>query len=77
MVDSRNLGYLQAYYIPFSKITETSLDSAVKEAQRSISSMGAKGLVLEMKDESGKLAWMSNVAMASSISSNSNWDQYA
>ena len=77
MVDSRNLGYLQAYYIPFSKITETSLDSAVKEAQRSISSMGAKGLVLEMKDESGKLAWMSNVAMASSISSNSNWDPSA
>ena len=77
MAETRSLGYLQAYYIPMSKVTETSLDGAVKEAQRSISAMGAKGLVLEMKDESGKLAWMSNVARASSIASNSNWDPSA
>ena len=74
MAETRNLSYLQAYYIPMSKITETSLESSVKEAQRAIAGMGAKGLVLEMKDESGRLAWMSNVAMASSIASNSNWD---
>ena len=77
MADTRGLNYLQAYYIPMSKVTESSLDSAVKEAQRAISGMGAKGLVLEMKDESGHLAWMSNVAMASSIASNSNWDPSA
>ena len=77
LAETRNLGYFQAYYIPMSKVTETSLDSAVKEAQRSISTMGAKGLVLEMKDETGHLAWMSNVAMASSIASNSNWDPSA
>ena len=77
LAETRNLNYLQAYYIPMSKVTESSLDSAVKEAQRSISTMGAKGLVLEMKDESGHLAWMSNVAMASSIASNSNWDPSA
>ena len=77
MAETRGLSYLQAYYIPFNKVTEASLDSAVKEAQRSISTMGAKGLVLEMKDESGHLAWMSNVAMASSIASNSNWDPSA
>ena len=77
MANSRSLDYLQAYYIPFGKITETGLDSAMKEAQRSISSMGAKGVVLEMKDESGRLAWMSNVAMASSIGANSSWDPTA
>jgi len=77
LADGRALNYLQAYYLPFSKITESNLDSAVKEAQRQISGLGAKGLVLEMKDDSGKLAWMSNVAMASSIASNSNWDPSA
>lgn len=36
-----------------------------------------KGLVLEMKDESGKLAWMSGVATASSNAANSTWDPTA
>ena len=77
LADGRGLNYLQAYYLPFSKITENNLDSAVKEAQRQISGLGAKGLVLEMKDDSGRLAWMSNVARASSIASNSSWDPSA
>ncbi len=77
LADGKGLDYLQAYYIPFGKITETSLDGAVKEAQRSISSMGAKGVVLEMKDENGRLAWMSNVAMASTIGANSTWNPSA
>ena len=77
LVDTRGLNYLQAYYVPMSKVTESALDSTVKEAARNISGLGAKSLVLEMKDESGKLAWMSNVAMASSIASNSNWDPSA
>ncbi len=77
MADGRALNYMQCYYIPMSKVTEANLDSAVKEAQRSISGLGAKGVVLEMKDESGKLAWMSNVALASSVASNSNWDPSA
>ena len=77
LADGRALKYLQAYYIPISKITENNLDSAIKEAERKISGLGAKGVVLEMKDESGKLAWMSNVARASSIASNSNWDPSA
>ena len=77
LADGKGLNYLQAYYIPMSKVTESALDSAVKEAQRSISGIGAKGVVLEMKDESGRLAWMSNVALASSIASNSNWDPSA
>ena len=77
LADGKGLGYLQAYYVPMSKVTESALDSAVKEAQRSISGIGAKGVVLEMKDESGRLAWMSNVALASSIASNSSWDPSA
>ena len=77
LAQTRGMNYLMAYYIPMSKVTEAGLSPAVKEAQRSISGLGAKGLVLEMKDESGHLAWMSNVAMASSVASNSTWDPSA
>ena len=77
MASISGLGYLNGYYIPFSKVTEAGLDGAVKEAQRSLSGLGVKGLVLEMKNEAGNLAWMSAVAMASSNAANSNWDPSA
>lgn len=70
LADGKGLQYLDAYYVPFSKVTQSGVETAVKEAERS----GVKGLVLEMKDESGKLAWMSGVATASSNAANSTWD---
>ena len=70
LADGKGLQYLDAYYVPFSKVTAAGVETAVKEAERS----GVKGLVLEMKDESGKLAWMSGVATASSNAANSTWD---
>lgn len=69
----QGLNYLQGYYVPFSKVSEPGLETAVKEAQRG----DIKGLVLEMKDESGKLAWMSAVAAASSYGANGTWDPSA
>ena len=77
MADGRGLNYLQAYYLPINRITENNWDNAINEAKRSIEGLGAKGVVLEMKDDNGKLAWMSNVPMAASIASNSNWDPSA
>lgn len=76
MADGRSLTYLQAYYLPFSKITEGNWDSAISEASRSLDKL-AKGVVLEMKAEDGKLAWISNVPMASSIAANGTWDPSA
>ena len=73
LAGSAGLEYLNGYYVPFSKVNATGLETAVKEAERS----GVKGLVLEMKDESGKLAWMSGVATASSNAANSTWDPTA
>ena len=67
------LDYLQAYYVPFAKATSSGLENAVKEAARS----DVKGLVLQMKDESGMLAWMSSVDKASSLALNSTWDPTA
>ncbi len=77
LTNLNGMNYLNGYIVPFGKVTENGLDSAVKEAQRSLSGLGVKGLVLEMKDESGRLAWMSNVAMASSYGANSSWDPQA
>lgn len=73
LADTSGLQYLNGYYVPFSKVNAKGLETAVKEAERS----GVKGLVLEMKDESGKLAWMSGVATASSNAANSTWDPTA
>ena len=73
LADTAGLKYLNGYYVPFSKVNAKGLETAVKEAERS----GVKGLVLEMKDESGKLAWMSGVATASSNAANSTWDPTA
>ena len=73
LASSAGLQYLTGYYVPFSKVNANGLETAVKEAERS----GVKGLVLEMKDESGKLAWMSGVATASSNAANSTWDPTA
>ena len=67
------MNYLRGYYVSMNKVTETGLDAAVKDAQRN----GLQGLVIQMKDESGKLAWMSEVAMASSNAANSTWDPSA
>jgi len=64
------LNYMQCMYVPFSKVTSANLDSLLKEAERN----SIKGIVFQMKDESGKLAWMSNVAAASSYAVNSAWD---
>ncbi len=76
LVDLTNLSgmnYLRGYYVAINKVTESGLDSAVKDAQRN----GLQGLVIQMKDESGKLAWTSEVAMASSNAANSSWDPSA
>lgn len=73
LASAAGLEYLNGYYVPFSKVNANGLETAVKEAERS----GVKGLVLEMKDESGKLAWMSGVATASSNAANSTWDPTA
>lgn len=73
LADGRGLQYLNGYYVPFSKVSSAGLETAVKEAERS----GVKGLVLEMKDESGKLAWLSGVATASSNAANGTWDPTA
>lgn len=76
MADGRTLTYLQAYYLPISKITANNWDSAISEATRGLGKL-AKGLVLEMKAEDGKLAWISDVPMASSVAANSTWDPSA
>ena len=67
------LHYLQGYFVPYNKVSESGLETAVKEAQRS----SVKGLVLEMKDENGKLAWLSGVAAAASYGVNGSWDPSA
>ena len=67
------LNYMQCYYVPFSKASSEGLENAVKEAQRS----GVKGLCLQMKDESGMLAWLSTVDLASSLALNSAWNPSA
>lgn len=71
------MSYVNGYFVPLSRVTEAGLESAVKEATRSLSGLGVKGLVLEMKDGSGSLGWMSAVAMASSAGANSSWDPQA
>ena len=73
LAQTATLQYLNGYYVPFSKVSAKGIENAVKEAERS----GVRGLVLEMKDESGKLAWMSGVATASSNAANSTWDPTA
>ena len=73
MASVNGLGYMRGYYVSMSKVTETGLDTAVKDAERN----GLKGLILQMKDESGSLAWMSGVALASGNSANSGWDPTA
>ena len=73
MTSLGGMNYLRGIYVPMSKVTETGLDTAVKDARRN----GLQGLVLQMKDESGKLAWNSEVAMASSNAANSAWDPSA
>lgn len=70
---SSGLNYMQCMYVPFKKVTSANLDSLLKEAERN----SIKGIVFQMKDESGKLAWMSNVAAASSYAANSAWDMAA
>lgn len=64
------MNYLQGYYVPFSKANAAGVEGAAKEAQRRTINC----LVIRMKDESGKLAWFSNVALASSLSTNSTWE---
>ncbi len=64
------LDYLQGLYVPYSKANSTGLQSAVKDAER----RGIQGLVLQLKDESGQLAWMSEVAYSSSYATNGTWD---
>ena len=73
MADLAGMNYLRCYYVPMSKVTETGLDNAVKDAERN----SLQGLVLQMKDESGSLAWMSGVALASGNAANSSWDPTA
>ena len=73
MADTDGLDYMQGSYVPFSKITETGLESAKNEAQRS----GVKGLIMEMKNRDGSLAWASTVAKASSCGANGKWDMSA
>ena len=70
MADADRLSYMQGYHVPFSKITESGLESVKNEAQRS----GIKGLVMEMKNRDGSLAWASTVAAASSCGANGKWD---
>ena len=67
------LDYLQAYYVPFAKVSSAGLENAVKEASRT----DTKGLVLQMKDETGMLAWLSSVDKASSLAINGTWDPTA
>ena len=69
----RGMNYMRGYYVAFNKVTENGLDTAVKDAERN----NLKGLILQMKDETGALAWMSGVAMASSNAANSAWDPSA
>jgi len=76
LVDMSNvhgLGYLRGFYVSMNKVTETGLDQAVKDAERN----GLQGLILQMKDETGALAWMSGVAQASGNAANSEWDPTA
>jgi hypothetical protein len=73
MATVSGMNYLRAYYVPMSKVSETGLDTAVKDAQRN----GLQGLVLQMKDETGMLAWISRVAVASGYSANGTWDPSA
>ena len=69
----QGLGYMQGMYVPFSKVTQANLDSLKNEAERN----DIHGLVLQMKDESGMLAWMSTAAQASGFGTNSTWDMAA
>ncbi|MBR6209254.1 MAG: hypothetical protein IKQ69_09680 [Oscillospiraceae bacterium] len=73
MANIRGINYLRCYYVAGSKMTETGLDNAVKDAQRN----NLQGLILQMKDEKGTLNWVSEVAMASSNAANSQWDPSA
>ena len=66
----RSLGYMQCLYVPYNKVTAAGVESYVNEANR----IGVKGLYLQMKNEEGKLAWMSTSAMASSYATNNAWD---
>ena len=66
----KGLDYFQALFVPYSKVTETGLAAAVQEAQRK----DIKGLLLEVKNETGMLAWMSDVDYGSSYATNGTWD---
>lgn len=67
---AKGLNYMQGMFVPFSKVTEDGLNSAVNEAKR----LGTNGLILEMKNETGRLAWLSSVDYAASASTNGSWD---
>lgn len=69
----RGLDYLQGLYVPFKNVTEEGVLSAAKEAAR----RDVPGLVLEVKDEQGMLAWLSEVDYAAAYSTNSPWNMTA
>ena len=73
LTDQSGMNYLRGYFVAQSKINENGLTAAVKDAERN----NLQGLVLQMKDESGKLAWVSAVPRASSSKANSEWDPSA
>lgn len=73
MVNLRGMGYIRCYYVSAGKMTESGLDTAVKDAERN----DLSGLVIQMKDERGTLNWVSEVALASSNAANSAWDPSA
>ena len=53
MANIRGINYLRCYYVAGSKMTETGLDNAVKDAQRN----NLQGLILQMKDELKADGW--------------------
>lgn len=69
----RGLGYLQGLYVPFKNVTEEGLLSAAKDANR----RDVPGLVLQVKNEQGMLAWLSEVDYAAAYSTNSAWNMTA
>ena len=69
----RGLGYLQGLYVPFKNVTEEGILSAAKDADRK----DVPGLVLQVKNEQGMLAWLSEVDYAAAYSTNSAWNMTA
>ena len=73
MGSDRGLNYLQGLYVPFKNVTEEGVLSAAKDADR----RDVPGLVLQVKNETGMLAWLSEVDYAAAYSTNSPWNMTA